>query len=239
MATMVVRPVVRRADDTFFVGMSLAVLATVVLGFGPTYFYRGTVFAKLPSPLIHLHGAVFSGWVILYVVQTVLVARRKIRWHRQLGAFGALLAGAMLILGWAATLQNVERGRVPPVFTPEEFLVVNCWGMILFAGMVVLAIVKRRDGPAHKRLMLLATIGIMPPAINRFQLIMHWPGIAIPLWMLTFCLMVMAFDTLTRRRPHWATVLGTLVTFSVPVTAGALKHNALLGGVAARLMGHG
>ena len=147
----------------------------MVLGFGPTYFYRGTVFAKLPSALIHVHGAVFSSWVVLYVVQTLLVAMRKVRWHRTLGTYGAVLAGLMVVLGWAATLQNVARGRTPSIFTPAEFLVINLWGIVLFAAMVGWAIVKRRDAAAHKRLMLLATIGIMPPAITRIELMMHWP----------------------------------------------------------------
>ena len=241
MATAtVVRPVVtRRYDDPFFLAMSLAILMTVVLGFGPTYFYKGTVFAKLPSVLVHLHGAVFSTWVILYVVQTALVAKKKIRLHRTLGTFGACVAGLMVVLGWAATIANVRRGGTPRIFTPAEFLVINCWGILLFAAMVAWAIVKRRDGAAHKRLMLFATIGVMPPAITRFQLMMHWPGFAIPLWMLMLCLAVLVFDVATRKRPHYATVVGTLVTFSVPVTATALGKTAWLQGIAARVVGSG
>jgi hypothetical protein len=238
-ATTVVRPVVtRRYDDPFFVGMSVAIAVTVVLGFGPSYFYRGAVFAPLPSALVHVHGAIFSSWVILYVVQTALVASKKIRWHRTLGTFGAVLAGLMVLMGWAVTLANVRRGHTPPIFTPAEFLVINCWGVILFAAMVAWAVVKRRDGPAHKRLMLLATIGIMPPAITRFQLMMHWPGVAVPLWMLVLCLMVVGFDVWTRRRPHYATIVGTLMTFSVPITATVLGKTAWLQGIAARLVGH-
>jgi hypothetical protein len=199
-------------------------------------FYRGTVFAKLPSVLVHVHGAVFSSWVLLYVAQTVLVWKRKIRWHRQLGTFGGVLAGLMVILGWAATLQNVARGRTPEIFTPAEFLVINLWGILLFGGMVAWGIVKRRDGAAHKRLMLLGTIGIMPPAITRIMLTMGWPGLTVPIWMLGMCGAVFVFDTVTRKRPHWATVVGTAVSFSVPITAGILKHDAVLEGVAARLM---
>ena len=240
MATIAMaRPVTtRRYDDSFFVGMSLAIAVTVLLGFGPTYFYRGTVFAKLPSPWVHVHGAIFSCWVILYVVQNALVAMKKIRWHRRLGTFGGVLAGLMVVMGWVVTIALEKQGRTPSIFTPAEFLVINCWGVILFGATVAWAIVKRRDGPAHKRLMLLATIGIMPPAITRVQLMMHWPGFAVPLWMLGLCLAVVVFDVATRRRPHYATVVGTLVTFSVPVTAAVLGKTAWLQGIAARLTGH-
>jgi hypothetical protein len=237
-ATAVIRPVVRRVDDPFFIAMSLAIALTVMLGFGPSYFYRGAVFAPLPSAVVHVHGAIFSSWVILYVVQTALVARKKIRWHRTLGTFGAVLAGLMVVMGWVVTITTVQHGRTPSIFTPAQFLVINCWGVVLFAFMVAWAIVKRRDGAAHKRLMLLATIGIMPPAITRIQLIMHWPGFAVPLWMLALCLMVIAFDVWTRRRPHYATIVGTLVTFSVPVTATLLGKTAWLQGIATRLTEH-
>ncbi len=237
-ATMVRPAVTRRYDDPFFVGMSLAIAGTVVLGFGPTYFYRGTVFAILPSPLVHVHGAIFSSWVILYVVQNALVAMKKIRWHRTLGTFGGVLAGLMVVLGWAVTIALEKRGATPPIFTPAEFLVINLWGVFLFTAMVGWAIVKRRDAPTHKRLMLLATIGIMPPAITRIQLIMHWPGFAVPLWMLALCLAVVVFDVATRKRPHSATIVGTLVTFSVPLTAMILGKTAWLQGIAAGLAGH-
>jgi hypothetical protein len=125
------------------------------------------------------------------------------------------------------------------IFTPAEFLVINCWGIVLFAAMVAWAIVKRRDGPAHKRLMLLATIGITPPAITRFIIFgLHKGGGWIPLYMLALCGTVFAFDLWTRRRPHYATVVGTLVTFSVPATAGALKNLPALQHAAAWLIAH-
>ncbi len=235
-----VRPKVttRRYDDPFFVGMALAILATVVLGFGPTYFYRGAVLAKLPSVLVHVHGAIFSSWVILYVVQNVLVAMKKIKWHRTLGTCGGVLAGLMVVLGWATTVENVRRGATPPIFTAGEFLVLNCWGVTLFALLVGWAILKRNEGPAHKRIMLLATVGILPPAITRFQLLMHWPGFAVLLWMLAMALPLVFFDVWTRKRPHYATLITFVLIFSVRPTSIALGHTAWMQGIVARLIGH-
>ncbi len=237
--TTMARPVVgRRVEDRFFVSMAVAILFTVVLGFGPTYFYRGAVFAKLPSPLVHLHGALFSSWVILYLVQTVLVATRNVRLHRGVGRFGGFLPALMVPVGIAATIALVRRGGTPPQFTPPMFLVLNCWGVTLFGLMVGWAILKRNDRLAHKRIMLLATIGIMPPAINRIQLLFHLPEFAIPLWMLALAVPVLVYDLWTRRKPHYATVVAFLLIFSVQPTAVALGHTPPLERAAAWLLAH-
>ena len=98
MATLIVpvaRPVKRRVDDIFFTTLSVIMLAVVVIGFAPSYFLKGAIFAYPPSLLVHLHGAVFSTWIILFVVQSSLVSEGNIRLHRKLG----VIAGLMVILG--------------------------------------------------------------------------------------------------------------------------------------------
>jgi hypothetical protein len=192
----------------------------------------------LPSPLVHLHGALFSSWVILYLVQNALVATRRIKVHRRLGTVAGCLAALMVPVGIAATIALVRRGGTPPQFAPAMFLVLNCWGVTLFGLMVGWAILKRNDRLAHKRIMLLATIGIMPPAINRIQLLFHLPVFAIPLWMLALALAVVVFDLWTRRRPHYATVVAFLLIFSVQPTAVAVGHIPPLQHAAAWLLAH-
>jgi hypothetical protein len=81
MTTLVARTGAKRAEDVFFTGMSLLMLLIVLVGFAPSYFLRGAVFAHLPSVLVHLHGAVFSSWIILFVIQSSLVSAGNIRLH--------------------------------------------------------------------------------------------------------------------------------------------------------------
>lgn len=243
MATVVsrpiIRPVTRRYDDAFFAGMCLLILATVIYGFGPSYFYRGAVFAPLPSMLAHVHGALFSSWVILFIVQVALVAKRKVRLHMRLGVAGACLAALMVPVGIAATIAMVRAGRTPPQFTAPMFLVLNCWGVTQFGLMVAWAVRLRRDGAAHKRVMLLATIGIMPPAISRWPVLIHHhsePMIGVVF--LCFCLIVVGFDLVTRRKPHYATVVCSLLVLSVNPLAIALGHTAPLQRWASWLVQH-
>ena len=81
-----------------FTGMSFAVLATVITGFAPTYYLK-PLCATPALPLIHIHGALFSAWVLLFAAQTSLVAANRTEFHKRLGIGGAVLAVAMVVSG--------------------------------------------------------------------------------------------------------------------------------------------
>ena len=68
----------RRYDHLFFSGMSVLMLVTVFVGFAPTYYLAGVFHAPLPSMIIHLHGAVFSCWMLLLITQTSLVSTGRV-----------------------------------------------------------------------------------------------------------------------------------------------------------------
>jgi len=89
----------RTADRIFFSVMPFVMMAMVLYGFARTYFLAGMVAAPLPNKLIHVHGAVFTSWMILLIVQTALVATKHVKWHMTLGLFGFGLAVAMVLLG--------------------------------------------------------------------------------------------------------------------------------------------
>ena len=80
----------------FFVGMAAFMLALVVAGFWPTYFGRllSGLGPSLKVPIagmpwvIHLHAAVFLGWMAVLLTQATLIARGKTRAHMKLGRFG-------------------------------------------------------------------------------------------------------------------------------------------------------
>ena len=61
-------------DRWFFSSMGVAAALTVFWGFAPTYYLRTSDTPSLP-PVLHLHGVVFTAWMVLYVVQTALIAK--------------------------------------------------------------------------------------------------------------------------------------------------------------------
>ena len=68
----------RRFDHVFFSTMAVLMLATVLLGFAHSYYLAGIFQAPLPSLITHLHGALFSCWIVLFLTQTLLVAAGRV-----------------------------------------------------------------------------------------------------------------------------------------------------------------
>jgi hypothetical protein len=93
-------------------------LASVLLGFGPTYYLAGVFHAPLPSRIIHIHGAVFSCWILLLLVQNSLAWAGRVDIHRKLGLAGFLLACLMVVVGWMAATDNWLVALRRPGWTP-------------------------------------------------------------------------------------------------------------------------
>jgi MFS family permease len=227
MATLIARSGMKRADDVFFTALSLVMLGIVLVGFAPSYFLRGAVFAPLPSLLVHLHGAVFSMWIILFVIQSSLISASRIRLHRKLGVLGAAIAGLMVVLGVLAPFGTLRRGAVlPSLFTPASFLVGNVIGIVIFGAFVTVAIWKRNNGKVHKRMLLIANAMLMPPALGRMPFMDAHPYLIglIPLGMIVALLV---FDLFTWRRPLAVTVIGGLIFFIANPIMDAVVHTPL------------
>ncbi len=172
MAARVLAPR-ERSERWFFGGMGVAAALTVFAGFAPTYYLKDVLGGPPLTPLQHLHGFLFSCWILFFIAQTSLIAVNRIDVHRRLGVAGALLAAAMLVVGAAASLAMVRRGIPPPgVPSALEFLVVPLGDLLLFATFVGLGLYYRQRPDTHKRLMLLATIDLLGAAIARLPLVM-------------------------------------------------------------------
>lgn len=212
-------------DRIFFSGMALAMAVAVFSGFARTYYLSGffggnATFSGGPfSPVVRLHAALFTAWVLLFLVQTALVATHRVAIHRRMGIAVAVLAAAMVAVGTAVALANAQRGGAPPGISPLAFLVIPLGDMVLFTVLVTAALWQRRNKEAHKRLMLLAYTAILVAAVARF------PGVQPlgPLWFfgLTFLpvlLIGVTYDLVTRGRVHpaywWG---GALLIVSVPL----------------------
>ena len=141
-----------RADDVFFSGMALVSLVVVFAGFARTYFLAGIFHAPLPNWLIHVHGAVFTAWIVLFVSQIGLVTARRVKLHQRLGVFGFALAAAMIVLGVLAACDRLTRQVGEPGKTsPEEiraFYAVPMGDMVMFAAFVSLGYRNRRNAAA-------------------------------------------------------------------------------------------
>jgi len=146
-----------------------AVAAIVLLGFAKTYYLKVVFGTPTLSPMLHLHGLVMTLWFGLFVVQTRLVAARRLDLHRQLGLLGAFLAAAVLVVGTVTAIAAARAGRSPGP-PPLIFLVVPLGDMVVFGSLVGAGLWLRSKGDFHKRLMLLSCVGILAAAIARIPL---------------------------------------------------------------------
>ncbi|MEG8052581.1 hypothetical protein QP185_03720 [Sphingomonas aerolata] len=166
-------------------------------------------YCRLPAQ-VHLHAAVFFGWIILYVAQNWLVDRGSIAMHRRLGVATACLIPVMVVVGVATTVMAVRLNRVPPFFTPGLFLALDLQ-IIGFAILAGWAIQLRHRSDWHKRLMLCATILIMSPALGRIlPMPLMGPSGTWAIFIATMAYLgaAMLFDAQLRGRVHLALLVG-------------------------------
>ncbi len=212
-----------RRERAFFGMLPVAMAAAVVVGFAPTYYLKAAYGTPPLAALYHLHGLVFSMWLALLIAQPALVALRRTDIHRRIGVAGGVIAAAMVPLALAVSLDLGRRGAAPPGVPPLSFLAVPLATVIVFPSLVGAALAWRRRPDTHKRLMLIATLELVPAGIAR------WPGLAaagpVAYFGLTdlFLLAMLAFDIATRRRPHPATVWGGLFLVSSQVLRIAIS----------------
>ena len=216
VAEAISRPAARvRTKTSFYVVLSIFMVAIVFAGFWPSYYgplLQGT--AERPL-VVHLHGAVFIGWMALLMTQAALSWRGRVQMHRQVGrwgiAYGFLVLTMGVIVGVAAPVIHVQTGE----WTRDRaagFLLVTFGDMVLFGSLFVAAVVYRRKPEIHKRLMLGATVALLFAAIGRLQLIDRVPLVAAGVW-LSPLLIGMAYDWRTRGRPHAAYVISVVWLF--------------------------
>ncbi len=214
------------SDHRFFGLMAVVSAAVILTGFGSSYGPKVLAGGAGVPAIIHLHAVVFCCWLALFVTQVVLVIRGRLALHQRLGTVGIGLAGLMLVLGVFAAITVTRQGHrgIPGVEFPHPagFLLLNINAILAFAILVAAAWYFRRTPQAHKRLMLLATVGgLAPPGIARLPgLSGHTPAIAAVVFL--FLIAGPIYDLVTRKRVHaaygWAFVPAILT--APPVVVG-------------------
>lgn len=185
----------------FYFLMSLLVAATVFAGFRRTVdvnLFRPAV----PRPFIlWIHATAFAAWVIFFMLQSTLVRVRKVSWHRFMGWFGAGLATVMVPLG-VATAIVMARFDTVQLHQPgaDAFLIIPFYDMLAFGVSIGLAVYWRRRPEMHRRLVLIATCGLMDAAFGRFDYVFN-NNLFFPCLDLLIVLGV-ARDLLVDRRVH-------------------------------------
>lgn len=160
--------------------MAVATLITVVLGFAPSILNTATRKSPL-TPFATAHGVVSFAWLLLFLVQTILVATRRIPVHRRVGTAAALLAAILVVLGYLTAITMARRGfdlsgDLHIESDPLLGLINPLGDLVPFVILLSAGYWFRHRGDVHKRLMLLATVGGLMPA-PLAHLIGHYPSL--------------------------------------------------------------
>lgn len=219
-----------RAERFFFPAVALLILAAVFFGFARSYYLAGLFHAPLPNLLVHIHGAAFSSWILLFVIQTCLVASGRIALHKHLGLVGFGLAGFMIIVGvWAATdsmIRHTAPGQTG--IDVRAFYAVPVTAMVAFSTLTSFGFRARNNPRAHKRLMLIATVALLDAAFGRWPIPVSWWDLrAAQLCCYLLLLFLVCYDLWLFRRLQRSTVLGSALVVVLQQTAHLIGHSAV------------
>ena|SRR5580698_1805612 len=150
--------------------MTLVLAAVFFAGFAHSYYLRPWFAQRRVLPwVVHAHGMLMTGWVALFVVQVVLAYRRRLDLHRSLGVIGAYLAPLAVALGEFVVVRGI-RLRFPTASLGQSLLLFVAFdgvNLLVFAALAGSALWLRSQADLHKRLMLLAVVSTLPPALGR------------------------------------------------------------------------
>jgi hypothetical protein len=155
-------------DRYFYLFLSLVIAAVIVAGFSRTV-DQGLIHAAPARPvLLWMHGAVFSGWVVFYILQSALVRVHKVSVHRTLGWLGAALGALMVVLGFVVSVVMGRFDAVQLKAADPAFLGITFYDMFAFGTLLALAILWRGKPELHRRLLALASCGLLDAGFGRF-----------------------------------------------------------------------
>jgi hypothetical protein len=219
-----------RSDRPLLILGAAVALILVFAGFARTFYLKGVFGGPPLSSLLMAHGVLMSLWVALFATQIGLVANGRIDLHRRLGVAGAVLAVLIVIVNVSTAVNAGQRGLSPtPLVTPLQFMAVPLVDVVVFATLVGTALLMRRRPATHKRLMLVATLASVTPAVARLP-IGPLREAGLPAFFgvtLATIAIVIVIDTVRHRRLHPAFAWGgALVAVSVPLRIALGRSDA-------------
>ena len=159
----------RMFDRRLYFGTAVLAALVVLVGFSRTFYLR--IWFDVPplSALRYLHGLLMTIWYALFLAQVMLVSRRRVDIHRRLGIFAALTAAAIVPVGSATAIAfirrlhtNTDEALIAAIIAGYDFI-----SLLMFTLLVGTALVLRRHSDVHKRLMTLASLSLLGPALAR------------------------------------------------------------------------
>lgn len=167
---------VRRPTDParpLYAAVAALLLVITFVGFQQFYLHgRAYPAHEMPPPikgLLMAHGLLMTGWMVLFLVQSLLIVGGNRRLHMSLGWVGTVLAAGIVILGVRTPIATtrVEPDIVLWGLHRKQFTAIPINIILLFGVFVAVGVWQRRRPEIHRPMMLLGTLGITTAAADR------------------------------------------------------------------------
>jgi hypothetical protein len=211
----------------FFSALALLYIAVALIGFLPNLLRYSAGQLELSRAAL-AHGALMLGWLSLMFSQASLPAFGRLVAHRRLGVAVAWFAVAIWLSMIAVSINQIARLRPPEGHNLLNILLLQIQAALLFPLFLGWAVAARRRPNWHRRLIVFAMFVPLGAAVDRMQWLPvggiegQWPWflyldlLLVPLWL---------FDYLSLRRPHPATLQGTVIVLATQLVVGTLWDN--------------
>lgn len=233
-------------DRNAHLAFVLIAWGATILGFGSSLVERLAGHADYPAPLVlHAHAALFIGWLGLLTIQVLLVRTNRTSVHRKLGLATLVLVPAMLAFSFLAE-RHSQHFYSPKYPENLNFFAVPLGYLLVFPAFIGLALLARRNPPAHKRWMLLANAVILRVPFARWWGEALYERFGDGFWGMIvhtyagtdlLVLLMVAYDIITRRRTHPALLAGVPVLLASQLLVSWAYHSAWWPPIVRRIVG--
>ena len=199
----------------FYGAMSTMLSVSVLAGFSRTFYFRAAFDVPRVPGYVLVHGGILTAWFAGLVIQTLLVRAGRADLHRRLGWW---VGGTGLLVATVTgpVILSLASQQTALGLTIDARIIRLVWlDLAILAAFVVFAatgILMRHRTAWHKRMMLLASISIVTPAVGRvWRLVpvLNERNALLTTNALVLCLVGLALhDVLSQRRIHPATLAG-------------------------------
>jgi len=229
----------------FFFLLTIVMLIVVFLGFAPTYYldpFFDTAIEFQPMPgYLTIHAFILSLWFVGQVIQSALVQTGRRSIHRTVGVIAAGLAAGVFITGIVVTvyaIPHAEEFGITPRARLNVLVASNTMNLLVFCTLVSLALYFRSRPQYHKRLMLIASIAIIGPAVSPFRALGQFLGTLLPesvsvpvplLFWVVLVVLIVIYDLSVDGRIHRATLWGGGMKIAATAATLSLVNSGLAG----------
>jgi hypothetical protein len=188
--------------EPFFYYFSGVLLITVVLAFSMNILLKN-YHLNSSMILIIIHGISMLLWYFILFWQSRQVRVSNIKAHKQLGLMTIFLAITIVVSGIMIAISNYKGER------EALTLFGNFSGMFVFGVLYVFALRFRHKSDIHKRLMIVASIAMLSPALVRILRIFDINDfVTLPFWLLYIAVLPI-YDYRKLKKVQKATLLAT------------------------------